>query len=137
MLNRATILGRLGQDVTLRYTPTGIPVVRLSVATTAYYKDASGNPVERTDWHRVVAFQRLAENCAQYLRKGSLVYVEGGMSTRKWHDDQAGVERYTTEITARRIQFLDRKPDEGQPQAPADELPSAPLEDAPADGEAW
>lgn len=134
MLNRATILGRLGQDVTLKYTPTGTPVARFSVATSKTFKDANGNPVEKTDWHRVVVFQRMAENCANYLGKGSMVYVEGSMSTRKWQDQQ-GQDRYTTEITARRVQFLDRKP-EAQPQTPTDELPSAPLEDTDEEG-AW
>lgn len=134
MLNRATILGRLGQDVQVRYTPTGIPVARFSVATSKTFKDANGNPVEKTDWHRVVVFQRLAENCANYLGKGSMVYVEGSMSTRKWQDQQ-GQDRYTTEITARRVQFLDRKP-EAQPQTPTDELPPAPLEDTGEEG-AW
>lgn len=134
MLNRATILGRLGQDVQIRYTSTGIPVARFNVATSKTFKDANGNPVEKTDWHRIVAFQRLAETCANYLAKGSLVYVEGSMSTRKWEDNE-GITRFSTEITARRVQFLDRKP-ESQPQTPADELPSAPLEDTCEEG-AW
>lgn len=134
MLNRATILGRLGQDVILMYTPTGIPVARFNVATSKTFKDTNGNPVEKTDWHRIVVFQRLAENCSNYLAKGSLVYVEGFMSTRKWQD-QHGQDRYTTEITARRVQFLDRKP-EAQPQTPVEDLPPAPLEDT-GEGGAW
>ena len=126
MLNRATIIGRLGQDVTLMYTPTGIPFARFNVATSTSFKDANGNPVEKTDWHRVVVFKRIAENCANFLHRGSLVYVEGSMSTRKWQDQQ-GQDRYTTEITSRRVQFLDRKPEAEQPQAPEDELPPAPV----------
>lgn len=108
MVNRVTLLGRLGQDVELKYTPTGIPVARLNVATDASYKNRDGAIVEKTDWHRVIVFQRSAENCASFLAKGSLVYVEGSLSTRKWRDQQ-GVDRYTTEVTARRVKFLDRK----------------------------
>lgn len=88
--------------------------------------------MEKTDWHRIVVFQRLAVNCANYLAKGSLVYVEGSMSTRKWEDNE-GITRFSTEITARRVQFLDRKP-ESQPQTPTDELPSAPIEDTCEEG---
>lgn len=114
MVNRVTLVGRLGQDVELKYTPTGIPFARLSVATNSTYKNKDGQPVDKTDWHRVIVFQKTAENCANYLGKGSLVYLEGRLSTRKWVD-QEGVERYVTEITAKRVQFLDRRRDEEQP----------------------
>lgn len=114
MVNRVTLVGRLGQDVELRYTPTGVPFARLSVATNATYKDKEGQVVEKTDWHRVLVFQKTAENCANYLGKGSLIYLEGRLSTRKWVD-QESIERYITEITAKRVQFLDRRRDEEQP----------------------
>ena len=116
MLNKVLIIGRLGADPELRYTQSGSPVASLRIATDESYTDKDGNRVERTEWHRVAVFQRAAENCNQYLRKGSLVYVEGKLSTRKWQD-QNGQERYTTEIRADRVQFLDRK--EGGGQKPA------------------
>lgn len=116
MVNRVTLLGRLGQDVELKYTPNGTPVARLNVATDASYKNKDGAIVEKTDWHRVIVFQRSAENCAGFLAKGSLVYVEGSLSTRKWRDQQ-GVDRYTTEVTARRVKFLDRRREDKVPEA--------------------
>ena len=108
MLNKVMIIGRLGRDPELRYTQSGSPVATLRVATDESYTDKDGNRMERTEWHSVVVFQRAAENCNQYLRKGSLVYVEGKLTTRKWQD-QNGQDRYTTEIRADRVQFLDRK----------------------------
>ena len=109
-LNLVQIIGRLGRDPELRYTHTGSPVASLNIATDESYVDRDDNKVERTEWHRVLVFQRQAENCANYLRKGSLVYVEGSLQTRKWQD-QNGQDRYTTEIKAQRVQFLDRRED--------------------------
>ena len=108
MLNKVMIIGRLGRDPELRYTQNGSPVASLNIATDESYMDRDGNKVERTEWHRVSVFQRQAENCANYLTKGSLVYVEGSLQTRKWQD-QNGQERYTTEFRADRVQFLDSK----------------------------
>ena len=108
MLNKVMIIGRLGRDPELRYTQSGSPVASLNVATDESYVDRDGNKVERTEWHRVSVFQRQAENCATYLSKGSLVYVEGSLQTRKWQDQQ-GQDRYVTEIQGQRVQFLDRK----------------------------
>ena len=116
MLNKVMIIGRLGSDPELRYTQGGQPVCSLRVATDESYTDRNGNRVESTEWHRVVAFQRAAENCNQYLNKGSLVYVEGKLATRKW-TDQNGQERYTTEIRAERVQFLEKR--ENAQQQPA------------------
>ncbi|MDR2745528.1 MAG: single-stranded DNA-binding protein [Desulfovibrio sp.] len=110
MLNKATIIGRLGRDPELRYTQSGAPVASLNVATDESYTDRDGNKVERTEWHRVSVFQRQAESCSNYLAKGSLVYVEGSLTTRKWQD-QNGQDRYSTEIRAQRVLFLDRKND--------------------------
>ena len=112
MLNKVMIIGRLGRDPELRYTQSGSPVATLNVATDESYTDRDGNKVERTEWHRVSVFQRQAENCANYLAKGSLVYVEGSLQTRKWQD-QSGQDRYTTEIKAQRVQFLDRRGERG------------------------
>ena len=116
MLNKVMIIGRLGADTELRYTQAGQPICSLRVATDESYTDKYGNRVDATEWHRVIAFQRTAEHCNQFLHKASLVYVEGRLSTRKWQD-QKGQDRYTTEIRAERVQFLDRK--ENGPQKPA------------------
>lgn len=110
MLNKVMIIGKLGRDPELRYTTTGTPVTTLSVATNESFLDRDGNRQERTEWHRVTVFQKQAENCAHFLAKGSLVYVEGTLQTRKWQDQQ-GMDRYTTEVRAQRVQFLDRKTD--------------------------
>ena len=116
MLNRVMIIGRLGADPELRYTQTGQPICSLRVATDESYTDKDGNRVERTEWHSVVAFGKTADHCNQYLGKGSLVYVEGKLTTRKWQD-QKGQDRYTTEIRAERVQFLEKR--ENGPQKPA------------------
>ena len=108
MLNKVMIIGRLGRDPELRYAASGTPMANLRIATDESYTDRDGNKVDRTEWHTVVVFQRQAENCANYLAKGSLVFVEGSLQTRKWQDQQ-GQDRYTTEIKASRVQFLDRK----------------------------
>lgn len=112
MLNKVMIIGRLGRDPELRYMSGGDPVANLNIATDESYTDRDGNKVDRTEWHKVVVFRRAAENCANFLSKGSLVYVEGKLQTRKWQDPQ-GQDRYTTEINAQRIQFLDRKGERG------------------------
>lgn len=108
MLNKAQIIGRLGKDPDLRYTQQGQPVCSLSIATDESYTDRDGQKVERTEWHKVQVWGKPAEAAGQHLGKGSLVYVEGGLTTRKWQDQQ-GQDRYTTEIRAQRVQFLDRK----------------------------
>ncbi len=110
MLNKAMIIGRLGREPELKYTQSGMPVTTLNIATDESYLDRDGNRVEKTEWHRVSVFQRAAENCAQYLSKGSLVYVEGRIQTRKWQDQQ-GQDRYSTDIVANTVRFLDKKGD--------------------------
>lgn len=126
-LNRVMIIGRLGRDPELRYSQSGAPVCTLQAATDESYTDRDGNKVERTEWHRITCFQKQAENCAAYLAKGSLVYVEGSLTTRKWQDQQ-GQDRYTTEIKAERVQFLDRKGDgqggDAQPQQQSRQQPA-------------
>ena len=108
MLNKVMLIGRLGKDPEVRSTSNGSPIANLRIATDESYVDKEGNKVDRTEWHTVVVFQRQAENCQTYLRKGSLVFVEGSLQTRKWQDQQ-GQDRYTTEIKAHRVQFLDRR----------------------------
>jgi len=108
MVNKVMLIGRLGRDPELRYASSGMPIANLRIATDESYVDRDGNKVDRTEWHTVVVFQRAAENCANFLAKGSLVFVEGSLQTRKWQDQQ-GQDRYTTEVKAQRVQFLDRK----------------------------
>ncbi len=106
-INKVILVGNLGADPEVRYMPSGGAVANITVATSESWKDKqTGEPQERTEWHRVVFFNRLAEIVGEYLRKGSKVYVEGSIRTRKWQD-QAGVERYTTEIVAAEMQMLD------------------------------
>ena len=107
-MNKVMLIGRLGRDPELRYATNGSPVATLRIATDESYTDRDGQKVARTEWHSVVVFQRQAENCQTYLKKGSLIFVEGSLQTRKWQDQQ-GQDRYTTEIKAARVQFLDRK----------------------------
>lgn len=114
-MNKIIIIGRLGADVELKYTQAGVPVANFNVATDESYTDQQGNKVEKTEWHRVTVFQRQAENCAQYIGKGSLVCVEGSIQTRQWQD-QNGQQRYTTEIKAQRVQFLSTRSENQQQQ---------------------
>lgn len=107
-LNKAMIIGRLGQDPDVRYTQSNTAVANLSVATSERYKDKSGEWKENTEWHRVVAWGRLAEICQEYLKKGSQVYIEGPIQTRSW-EDKDGQTKYTTEIKALTMTMLDSK----------------------------
>ena len=107
-INKVILVGNLGQDPEVKYTAGGAAVTTLSIATSDSWKDRdTGEDQERTEWHRVVLWRRLAEIAGEYLKKGSKVYVEGQLQTRKW--EQEGQTRYTTEIIARDIQFLDSK----------------------------
>lgn len=117
-VNKVIILGNLGQDPDTRYNGSGGAIVNLSVATDESYKDRNtGQLVPRTEWHRVVIFNKLAEIASQHLRKGAKVYVEGRLQTRKWQD-QSGQDRYTTEIVAEQMRMLSAR-DEAQGQPPA------------------
>jgi single-strand DNA-binding protein len=109
-MNKAMIIGNLGNDPEIRYTQNQIPVATFSVASTERWKDSDGNRQERTEWHRVVAWRRLAEVCGEHLSKGNKVFIEGKMQTRKW-EDQNGVIRYTTEIVARELEMLGGRQD--------------------------
>lgn len=118
-LNKVMIIGRLGQDPETRYMPSGDAVCNISVATDESYKDKHGQKVDKTEWHRVSMFGKLAEIAGQYLSKGSQVFIEGKLETRKWqHSD--GSDRYSTEIKAFNMQMLDSKGGDGGNQgAPA------------------
>lgn len=105
-INKVILVGNLGQDPEVRYMPSGGAVTTVSIATSESWKDKqTGQPVDRTEWHRVVFFNRLAEIAGEYLKKGSQVYIEGKLQTRKWQD-QSGSDRYTTEIVANELQML-------------------------------
>lgn len=105
MLNKAILIGFLGEDPEIRYTQAGAQVTTFRIATTEKWKDQTGQQQAHTEWHRIIAWQRLAEICGEYLKKGSGVYIEGKIQTRKWQD-QNGADRYTTEIIAREMRML-------------------------------
>ncbi|MEM6484992.1 MAG: single-stranded DNA-binding protein [Pseudomonadota bacterium] len=108
-VNKVILVGNLGADPETRFLPSGGSVTNVSLATSESWKDKqTGQPQERTEWHRVVFFNRLAEIAGEYLRKGSKVYVEGALRTRKWQD-QSGQDRYTTEIVGNEMQMLDSR----------------------------
>jgi len=108
-INKVIIVGNLGNDPEVRFTPGGACVTHISVATTDKWKDKNGVMCEKTEWHRVVFFNRLAEVAGEYLKKGSQVYLEGKLRTNKWQD-QNGQDRYTTEIVASEMQMLGTRP---------------------------
>jgi single-strand DNA-binding protein len=113
-VNKVILVGNLGRDPETRYNPEGGAITNISVATTDTWKDkASGEKQERTEWHRIVFFNRLAEIAGEYLKKGSQVYIEGSLRTRKWQDKE-GQERYTTEIVADRMQMLGSRQGSGE-----------------------
>ena len=117
-VNKVIIVGNLGNDPETKYMPSGNAVTNITVATSESWKDKqTGQQQERTEWHRVVFFNRLAEIAGEYLRKGSKVYLEGSLRTRKWQDQQ-GQDRYTTEIVASEMQMLDSRSDSGSQPKP-------------------
>lgn len=105
MVNKVILIGNLGADPELRYTKSGTTVASFTVATTRRWKDKDGQQQEETEWHKIVAWSRLAEICGEYLNKGSKVYIEGRLQTRKWQD-QNGNDRWTTEIVAQEMKML-------------------------------
>lgn len=114
-INKVILIGNLGNDPEQRAMPNGNAVTNITLATSESWKDKNtGQQQERTEWHRVIFFSRLAEIAGQYLQKGSKVYVEGALRTRKWQD-QSGNDRYTTEIVASELQMLDSRGDSGAP----------------------
>lgn len=124
-INKVILIGNLGADPEVRYMPTGGAVANFTLATSESWTDKQTNEKkEATEWHRVVVYQRLAEIAGEYLRKGSKVYVEGRLKTRKWTDQQ-GIERYTTEIHANEIQMLDGLPAHGGQQGAGGQRPPA------------
>ena len=118
-INKVILVGNLGKDPDMRYTAGGDAVANLSIATSESWNDnQTGEKKEKTEWHRVVFFRRIAEVCGEYLKKGSSVYIEGSLRTRDWEDDQ-GNKRYTTEIIGREMQMLGgRRSEDNRDQSP-------------------
>ena len=132
-LNKVTLIGNLGKDPELSYTPSGVAVAKFSVATGERWKDQEGNLQEHTEWHNIVAWRKLAEICGQYLKKGSKVYLEGKLQTRSWDDKNTGVKRYTTEIIADDLIMLDSKGGGGSSSDAMDSAPAVSSESQSAD----
>ena len=131
-VNKVILVGNLGADPDQRFLPNGDAVCNIRIATSESWKDKqTGDKKEATEWHRVVFFRRLAEIAGQYLTKGSSVYVEGSLKTRKWQDKD-GSDRYTTEIVGSEMKMLGSKGDGEQRQAPQAERPQAQAQSAPA-----
>ncbi len=115
-VNKVILIGNLGADPEIRYTPGGVAVANLRLATTENWTNKEGQRETRTEWHRVVAFGRLAEICGEHLSKGRQIFIEGRIQTRQW-EDRDGIKRYTTEIIATTMQMLGRPEDRSAPTA--------------------
>ena len=128
-VNKCFLIGRLGQDVDMKYLPDGTAVANISLATSEKFKDKqTGQMTERVEWHRISFFGKLAEIVGQYLKKGSQVYVEGSIQTKKWTDKE-GIERYSTGIKGRSLQMLDAKSDgQQQPQQQRQQQQTQPVD---------
>lgn len=111
-LNKVTLIGNLGKDPETRYMPNGEAVTNITIATTETWKDKAGEKQEKTEWHRITFYRRLAEIAGEYLKKGSQIYVEGRLETRKWQDKE-GKDRYTTEVIASEMKMLGSRPGMG------------------------
>ena len=126
-VNKVILIGHLGADPEMRQTTSGVPIARLRIATTETWNDrATGQKQERTEWHTVIAYDKLAGICERYLAKGRQVYIEGSIQTRSWDDKETGQKRYATEIKARDMKMLGARP-EGSPGASG---PAAPEQGA-------
>ena len=133
-VNKVILIGRLGKDPEVKYTPSGAPVAKFSLATDEVFKDRSGEQQKRTEWHNIVAWNKLAEICGEYLTKGKQVYIEGSIRSRQW-EDQAGNKRTGYDIVAREMKMLGSKADSDRAAAAAAAVPSAerpPVEKPPA-----
>lgn len=135
-VNKAIIVGRVGKDTELRYTQSGDAVANFTVATSKRWKDSNGVQQDKTEWHNIVAFKKLAEICGQYVKKGGQVYIEGEITTRKW-TDKSGNDRYTTEIVCAEMKMLGSRGDTGgepaQSNAPRQQKPAAPVDEWDSD----
>lgn len=135
-VNKVILIGRLGRDPELKYTPSGAPVAKFSIATDEVFKDRSGEQQKHTEWHNIVAWNKLAEICGEYLTKGKQVYIEGSIRSRQWEDKQSGAKRTAYEIVAQKMTMLGSKSDSeriASDRAPGDRAPSErPAEPEPA-----
>ena len=132
-VNKVILVGNLGADPDVRYTPSGVAVANFSVATKETWKDKStGEKKEQTEWHKIVAWRRLGEICGEYLRKGSQVYIEGSLQTRAW-EDKEGSKRWTTEVVAYKMQMLGSSGDKMSDRDPQGDLPEEPPPNLPED----
>jgi single-strand DNA-binding protein len=113
-LNRVQLIGNLGKDPEIKYTPQGTPVAKLTIATNERFKDKAGEWQDRTEWHNVVLWQRLAEIAGEYLKKGGKVYIEGRLQTRSWDDKQTGQKKYMTEVVASDLILLGGRGEGGE-----------------------
>ncbi|MEW6510021.1 MAG: single-stranded DNA-binding protein [Bacteroidota bacterium] len=118
-LNKVLLIGNLGKDPEVRYTASGVAVATFSLATNETWKDQDGNMQERTEWHNIVAWRKLAEICGEWLKKGKKVYIEGRIQTRSYDDKNTGAKRYITEIVADNMIMLDSGRGAGEPQVGA------------------
>ncbi len=125
-VNKVILVGHLGADPEMRQTTAGVPIARLRVATSETWNDrATGQKQERTEWHTVIAYDKLAGICERYLSKGRLVYIEGALQTRSWDDKETGQKRYATEIKARDMKMLGGRPEGSSGVGPAVSEPAA------------
>ncbi len=137
-VNKVILIGRLGADPEVQYTPSGAAMAKLSIATNRAWKDEQGNVIEKTDWHRVVAWRKTAEIAGEYLKKGTQVYVEGRLESRSW-DDPSGQKKFITEVIVENLVFLSRKDERTgtgtgaayppMPEAPPADIPSGDVQD--------
>ena len=132
-VNKVILIGRLGKDPEVKYTPSGAPVAKFSLATDEVFKDRSGEQQKRTEWHNIVAWNKLAEICGEYLTKGKQVYIEGSIRSRQW-EDQAGNKRTAYDIVAREMKMLGSKADSDRAAAASAAAPAerSPVEKPPA-----
>jgi single-strand DNA-binding protein len=130
-VNKVILVGNLGRDPEVRYMPNGEAVCNFSIATTDTWKDKAGEKVEKTEWHNIVMYRKLAEIAGEYLKKGRPVYVEGRLQTRKWQDKE-GKDRYTTEIVSDQMQMLGGRSNSGSEDSSNDYDQTPPSEQAPS-----
>ena len=134
-VNKVILVGRLGRDPEIRYTPSGVAVANFTIATSEQWTNKDGEKEERTEWHKIVAWRRLGEICGEYLHKGSQVYIEGKLQTKAW-EDRDGNKRYTTEVIANTMQMLGAAGKEGRARStdehfPVEEPITVPEDDIP------
>jgi len=121
-VNKVILVGRLGRDPEVRYTPSGTAVANFSIATSEQWNNKDGEKQERTEWHKIVAWRRLGEICGEYLHKGSQIYIEGRLQTRDW-EDRDGNKRYTTEVIAQNMQMLGSADKGGKAETTGERFP--------------